>query len=93
MELHFVAGLVVCAAYWLAFDVACIIARAHTRARCICMLNYDESGPVAVIKLLALRGGCFKAQTPLAITQVICQPLVINVSLIERAGNGEGRRY
>lgn len=44
---------------------------------------------VAVIKLLALYWGCFKAQTPLAITQVICQWLVINVSLIERAGGSK----
>ncbi len=47
---------------------------------------------VAMIKLLALYWGCFKAQTPLAITQVICQRLVINVSLIERTGGAKSER-
>ena len=47
---------------------------------------------VAVTKLLALDWGCFKAQTPLAITQVICQWLVINVSLIERAGGAKSEK-
>jgi len=47
---------------------------------------------VAVMKLLALYWGCFNAQTPLAITQVICQGRVINVSLIERTGGEKSKR-
>lgn len=47
---------------------------------------------VSKIKLLALCWGGFKAQTPLAITQVICQRLVINVSLIEGTRGAKSER-
>lgn len=86
------AGLVVCDPYWLVFDVPCIMVvsmHAHTCTHTIIMRAAICT--VAVIKLLALYRGCFKAQTPFAITQVICQQLVINVSLIEQTAMGEER--